>query len=168
MLVRQATGTDGDAVADVQERSWQQAYRHIFPADELDRGGFIKPELWRQRLAVPPTGWATFVGEDGDGAVVGFVTVGPSRDERGVGEVYAIYVDPRSWSGGIGRSLLARAEEHLATGYRRATLWVLDDNPRARRFYEKAGWRPDGERKTELRWGIDTLEVRYGKTLTTA
>ena len=39
-------------------------------------------------------------------------------------------------------------------------LWVLDDNPRARRFYELAGWRLDGGVKEDT---FDTLvrEVRY-------
>ena len=64
-----------------------------FPAAELDRGGFIQPERWRDRIARPPAGWSTFVAEH-DGVVHGFASVGPSRDERGVGELYAIYVEP--------------------------------------------------------------------------
>ena len=30
-----------------------------------------------------------------------------------------------------------------------ASLWVAEDNPRARRFYEKLGFRPDGESQVE-------------------
>jgi hypothetical protein len=37
---------------------------------------------------------------------------------------------------------------------------VLDDNPRARRFYEKHGWSPDGATKTGRDLGINTAEVR--------
>jgi hypothetical protein len=38
---------------------------------------------------------------------------------------------------------------------------VLDTNERTRRFYEAAGWRPDGETKVEP-WGtFDLSEVRY-------
>jgi RimJ/RimL family protein N-acetyltransferase len=44
---------------------------------------------------------------------------------------------------------------------------VLDDNPRARRFYERAGWQPDGAAKTEERWGVAAAEVRYRKRLET-
>jgi ribosomal protein S18 acetylase RimI-like enzyme len=160
--LRRALPGDANAIARVQERGWQHAYRHVFPIEELDRGGFIKAELWRQRLATPPPTWSTFVAER-DGAVVGFACVGASRDERGLGEVYAIYVDPDAWSSGVGRALLARAEEALAGAYEEATLWVLEDNPRARTFYERLGWRADGSRKREARWGVAAPELRYRK-----
>ena len=49
-----------------------------------------------------------------------------------------------------------------------AFLWVLEDNPRARRFYELAGWDTDGERKAEERWGVRAPEVRYRKRFTSS
>jgi GNAT superfamily N-acetyltransferase len=165
MEVRLATDADADGIAGVQERTWQVAYRHVFPVEELDRGGFIQPQRWRDRIARPPTGWTTFVAER-DGAVTGFTSVGPSRDERGIGELYAIYVEPEEWSTGTGRALIERAEAELCRSYAEATLWVLEDNPRARAFYERAGWSPDGERKSEERWGVRAPEVRYRKRLT--
>jgi GNAT superfamily N-acetyltransferase len=162
--LRSATAADADAVAAVQERGWQRAYRHVFPPDELDRGGFIEVERWRRRLVAPPTGWATFVA-DLDGEVAGFVCVGGSRDVRRCGEVYAIYVDPEAWARGLGRALLARAEAELARRWDVASLWVLEANDRARRFYAAAGWEPDGARKRETRFGVSAPEVRYRKRL---
>ncbi len=164
MEVRPATGADADGIARVQERTWRAAYRHVFPVSELDRGGFIQPERWRDRLERPPAGWTTFVAEH-DGVVMGFASLGPSRDERGVGELYAIYVEPEEWSTGAGRALLERAETELRNRYAEATLWVLEDNPRARRFYERAGWAPDGARKADVRMGVRAPEVRYRKRL---
>jgi GNAT superfamily N-acetyltransferase len=163
MEVRWATPEDANGIARVQERGWQAAYRHVFPAEELDRGGFIHADRWIERLVHPPGGWATFVAEH-DGEVVGFTSVGPSRDEAGIGELYAIYVDPEQWSTGTGRALIEQAEEQLRTAYGEVTLWVLEDNPRARQFYERAGWTLDGGRKAEARWGVRAPEVRYRKT----
>ena len=40
---------------------------------------------------------------------------------------------------------------------------MLEDNPRARQFYERAGWSVDGGRKAEARWGVRAPEVRYRK-----
>jgi GNAT superfamily N-acetyltransferase len=164
MEVRRATPKDAAGIARVQERGWQAAYRHVFPAEELDRGGFIQAERWSERLVRPPEGWSTFVA-DHDDEVVGFTSVGPSRDENGIGELYAIYVDPDRWSTGTGRALIAQAEEQLRTAYAEITLRVLEDNPRARQFYERAGWSVDGGRKAEARWGVRAPELRYRKRL---
>jgi GNAT superfamily N-acetyltransferase len=162
--IRAATGADAEAIARVQERTWRAAYRHVFPAEELDRDGFIQPQRWRGRLEHPPGGWSTFVAEE-SGRVIGFAAVGPSRDEPRTGELYAIYVEPEAWSTGTGRALIEAAESRLHERYREATLWVLADNPRARAFYERAGWRADGAEKAEERWGVRATEVRYRKPL---
>jgi GNAT superfamily N-acetyltransferase len=163
MEVRVATGDDAVAVETIRVHGWRVAYRHVLPANELDAMQ-VDPDRWRSRLATPPPGWTTFVAED-EGDVVGFASVGPSRDEHGVGELYAIYVEPERWSTGAGRALLERSEEQLRCEYDIATLWVLDDNPRARRFYEAAGWSADGTRKAEERFGVRAPELRYRKEL---
>jgi RimJ/RimL family protein N-acetyltransferase len=46
-------------------------------------------------------------------------------------------------------------------GFEEATLWVLEDNPRARRFYEIAGWRPDEIVKEDEFLRTRVREVRY-------
>jgi GNAT superfamily N-acetyltransferase len=164
MDVRRATARDAASISGIQERGWQAAYRHVFPIEQLDRGGFIQQARWRQRLRHPPEGWVTFVATR-DKIVLGFAAVGPSRDLPQLGELYAIYVDPDEWSGGTGRALLGEAERELGGRYGEATLWVLEENARARRFYELAGWRPDGGLKADERWGVTAPEVRYRKRL---
>lgn len=102
--------------------------------------------------------------------VIGFASVGPSRDpgaDESVGEVYAIYVVPEEWSRGVGRRLLSEAADAMReAGFREATLWVLDDNPRARRAYESAGWALDGAVKEDVVLDdVAITEVRYRTTL---
>ncbi|HET7129608.1 MAG TPA: GNAT family N-acetyltransferase [Gaiellaceae bacterium] len=161
MHIRPATPDDALAIETIRVHGWRSAYRHVFPASDLDALP-IDPERWWARLHVPPPGWTTVVCED-DGCVVGFASTGPSRDEDEIGEVYAIYVEPEAWSTGAGRALMAAAEQQLASEYDAALLWVLEDNPRARGFYERAGWAPDGVRKAEERLGVRAPEVRYRK-----
>ena len=163
MDVREATVDDARAIETVRVHGWRVAYRHVFPAAALDALP-VDETRWRHRLAEPPPGWAIVVAED-EGAVVGFAATGPSRDGEAIGELYAIYVDPSRWSAGAGRALLARAERELAREHAEATLWVLEANDRARRFYELAGWLPDGAVKTEERLGVRATEVRYRKRL---
>ena len=42
---------------------------------------------------------------------------------------------------------------------------MLEDNPRARNFYERAGWEPDGGRKLDRFLETEVSELRYRKRL---
>ena len=78
-----------------------------------------------------------------------------------VGELYALYLLPAWWSAGVGRALMTSVLDALrGDRYRRVVLWVLADNARARRFYERAGFTLDGS--TNVLNGLGgVLEVRY-------
>ena len=78
-----------------------------------------------------------------------------------VGELYALYLLPAWWSAGVGRALMTSVLDALrGARYRRVVLWVLADNARARRFYERAGFTLDGS--TNVLNGLGgVLEVRY-------
>ena len=161
-MIRRARPGDAEAIARVHVRTWQGAYAHVFPADQLaNLSTEPRVRLWAEYLPRDDAG--IFVSES-DGVVVGFVSVGASRDAAGEGELYAIYVDPDHWGTGAGRELIRTGEEWLRShGFQRATLWVLADNPRARRFYEIAGWSLDGTERTGEHLGVETHEVRYAR-----
>jgi ribosomal protein S18 acetylase RimI-like enzyme len=164
-VVRPATPGDAEAIARVHVRTWQGAYRHVFPAGELASISVEGREGYWRRVLADSTG--VLVSEV-DGEVAGFASVGSSRDAdgEGVGELFAIYVEPAHWDAGVGRELAFAADESLrALGFDEATLWVLEDNPRARRFYESGGWRLDGATRTGTHLGLETREVRYRKAL---
>jgi hypothetical protein len=61
--------------------------------------------------------------------------------------------------------MAAAAGELAAAGFASATLWVLDSNARARRFYELAGWTADGSSKQADVAGATVTEVRYRRAL---
>ena len=162
VLVRDAREEDAERVAEVHVRSWQVAYEHVFGEDRLASLSVAqRVSVVRSWLAHPERG-ALLVAEVG-GAVAGFCSAG-AANELGpdVGEVYAIYADPGHWDLGVGRALMVRTLEVLRErGYAEAVLWVLDDNPRARRFYEAGGWRLDGGRRAGEHLGVRTVELRY-------
>jgi GNAT superfamily N-acetyltransferase len=86
--------------------------------------------------------------------LLGFASYSPSRDSDAdpgrVGEISAIYLLPSAWDKGIGRQLMDATLACLATaGFTQVTLWVLDSNVRARRFYEAGGWSADGGQKLD-------------------
>ena len=126
--------------------SWRATYRGMVPDGYLDRLSVEEREArWREALVGGSQ--CVLVAEGGDG-VIGFASFGPSRDADAgadVGEIPAIYVEPSAIGTRVGRALFEAATSALReAGYRRATLWVLEANERARRFYERAGWAWDG------------------------
>jgi GNAT superfamily N-acetyltransferase len=166
MKVRMASLADARRIEEIRVLTWRFAYREVLPPENLDAMP-IDETRWAHRIKEPPPGWTIIVAEDG-GHVVGFASTGPSRDQLGIGELYAIYVEPDAWSTGAGRELIVRAEEELAKTWGEATLWVLENNPRARRFYERAGWEHDGVRKLERFLETEVAEVRYRRRLTSS
>ncbi|HTF09962.1 MAG TPA: GNAT family N-acetyltransferase [Asanoa sp.] len=141
-------------VAGVHVRAWQAGYAGLIPNEVLDA---LDPETFasRRRQWHGAKEFETLVAVDGP-AIVGFATVGQYRNQqdRGdlvpeIGEVLAIYLEPDRVGTGLGRTLMAAALAELNNrGFRTVRLWVLEDNKVARRFYEKAGFQPDGERST--------------------
>jgi ribosomal protein S18 acetylase RimI-like enzyme len=165
--VRQARGDDVSALVALHVRAWQWAYRGQIPDWYLDglSQTIDQREAWRRaQLQQPDPEERTWVVTLA-GRVAGFADTGSSRDE-GVGpeiaELYSIHIDPDFVSRGLGRRLLVVAVDDLRQrGYRRATLWVLSTNARARRFYGAAGWSPDGAAKIDALRGFDLHEIRY-------
>ena len=153
MRIREAEPRDAKAIAEVHVRSWQAAYRGQLTDDYLD-GLSVEERLEQHRrsLEEPRAEWRTWVADDA-GRVAGFAVTGPSEDadaEPSTGEVYAIYLEPDRVGTGLGRGLFEHAVADLRErGFTAVTLWVLETNEQARRFYEVAGWRSDGAETSE-------------------
>jgi GNAT superfamily N-acetyltransferase len=158
-VIRPGTPDDAEGVARVHVETWQAAYAHALPQEQLQALSVAEAVERSQRR--PPT----FVAER-DGEILGFVSVGSSRDPGTDGELFAIYVHPHHSGTGVGRALIEAGEDELRRlGHHDAILWVLDDNPKARRFYELAGWSLDGAAREIRIFGFDVAEVRYAKRL---
>jgi GNAT superfamily N-acetyltransferase len=165
--VRLARPQDALAVAGVHVRAWQVAYRDLIDNEFL---AGLRPEDRAATYAF---------GSDGQGApetilateddeVLGFATMGPSRDEDAPrsGEILALYVDPPNWGTGVGRLLLGAARGRLLRrGFGEAILWVLVGNEQAERFYRADGWQRDGAERWEQPYGVVSRVVRYRRAL---
>jgi ribosomal protein S18 acetylase RimI-like enzyme len=161
--IRRARLEDAAAIAAVHVRTWQSAYEHVFGAERLAGLDLAAREGLARRLATDPESDA-FVVED-EGRIVGFVATGPPEEEGEERELYAIYVLPEAWGTEAGTGLMQAAVEAMRARHAAdAILWVLDDNPRARRFYEREGWYADGSAESEY-LGLTVPLVRYRLTL---
>lgn len=164
MRVRPAQAADADVIARVHVAAWQHAYRGILSDDYLAGLSVERRRtMWAESIAKgTPTVLVAQAGEQ----VAGFSAVGPSRDPdaaAGDHEIWAIYLAPEHWSKGLGRDLwLASRALAVARGAGRLSLWVFANNPRARRFYERAGASIEsGSTKTFQLGGVTLEEVRY-------
>ncbi|MHC3468824.1 N-acetyltransferase family protein [Streptomyces sp. 7R007] len=160
---------DCDRVAEIRVRGWQSAYRGLIPQPYLDALSVPEDaERRRARFLEGRAGVANLVAEQ-DGQVVGWSCHGPYRDgevRAGDVELYAIYVDADRFGSGIGYALLQESLRLCtAAGHRRMLLWVLKENARARRFYERQGFRADGVEEPFDVDGVRVPEVRYVREL---
>jgi len=167
-VIREATPADARRIAEIHVRAWRFAYKGQMP-EQLLAGRTVEGrlEMWNRGLARRGQGetfpriWVF----EREGQVIGFVSSGPSQDPDATsetGEVYAIYIEPDAIGTGVGRVLFSHGVDDLKElGFERATLWVLESNELGRRFYEAAGWLPDGTEKLEDWDGFGIPEVRY-------
>ena len=171
-VIREARIGDEEQIARVHVAAWRAAYRGMMPDAFLDAlSEDDRAKRWRERFENPPGGKRRIVvALDGGDAIVGFAGVGPAREGAGDrGELYMINLAPAAWGRGIASALLDQCVKDLsAFGHREAILWVLRQNSRARRFYEREGWTHEGDRRdtiTESGFTFEVDELRYVRAL---
>jgi GNAT superfamily N-acetyltransferase len=134
--IREARTDEGPLLAAVQERASVAALAHIFPSE---RCPYPRPAVharWAAAVAEPQT-WTLIALDDGE--PVGAACVSSEWLE-------GLYVVPERWGTGLAGELHDRAIEIVCgLEFALCQLWVLEDNARARRFYERRGWRENGE-----------------------
>lgn len=162
--IRTATPADARSIARVHIASWREAYAGIVPNEYLASLDIDQREsLWSEVITRATS--STWIAEVAL-RTVGFANLGPSRDEDADPadlELYAIYLDPEAWGLGVARDLMRTLlSEVPATSA--VTLWVLADNDRARHFYRRHGFAPDGVEKIEEFNDTRLTEVRYRRT----
>jgi ribosomal protein S18 acetylase RimI-like enzyme len=132
VALRPARAEDAAAVAAIWQAGWADGHLGNVP-DELvaARDG----DSFRSRASDHVAD--TTVAEAG-GEIAGFVMV---IDD----EVQQVYVASHHRGTGVADALLTDAERQIATaGHPSGWLAVVAGNARARRFYERRGWRDDG------------------------
>src|SRR5688500_9633628 len=127
-LLRPARAHDAEAIARVWHDGWADG--HLGHGPDALRA-YRRSEHFLPRL--PPRIGTTTVSEI-EATLVGFVTVHED-------EVEQVYVSARARGHGVADALLEHAEHVIAARFPSAWLAVVEGNARARRFYERNGWR---------------------------
>lgn len=149
---------DAGVIAALHQATVGVAYRGYFPGSPPPAVAELRA-VWDERLADPT---AVALVACRDGRPVGSVMARADPDFPG-GQLAGLHVLPPEWGKGIGGGLHDAALAVLSeAGYRDAGLWVIAENNRARRMYERRGWaRCPGVEQTA--YGV--MEVRYRREL---
>lgn len=159
--VDRLTLDDCDELGRVHVRVWRESYADDMPADYL--AGLSAERFaasWRRRVEQPGAdgraGWTLVARSGRTGAIVGFASAGPSRDvdppaER---ELYAVNLLAEVHGTGLADVLLDRVLGDLPV-----TLWVVENNARARAFYTRRGFVDEGGRKQHEATGTPEMRM---------
>ncbi len=136
----------------VHWKSWHEAYPGIVDQGYLDAMTLEKCEKmaysWPDNLIVAKD----------NNRVIGFVGYGDRGDEApDTGEIFALYVLAEYYGKGVAQQLMKAGLQQL-TNYPEICLWVLKENKRAIRFYEKCGFVSSGEQ--QISSNIGATEIR--------
>jgi ribosomal protein S18 acetylase RimI-like enzyme len=168
VVLRPCAVVDAEAVERLRVSGWKAAYRGLVPDSFLD--GMLADVERRRQLIASQGGQVMETVAVSGADVVGWIVAGSCRDADRTypwqGEIYGCYVLPGWWGNGIGRRLLDHTANALQEGGRMdLSLWVLEGNVRARRFYESCQFLPEGKRQLLDLCG-PVPEVRYLRHLT--
>ena len=142
ITVRRASTDDLEPLTSAYTAAWREGFRDMFSALVFIREDFDQERQEECRQALLDDSIDVYVAEH-DGYVVGYSGVADRGDES---EVVALWVHPHAWGSGAGPALLATIEDrHRNVGRMHLRTWLPEDSPRARRAFEKAGWKPSGE-----------------------
>jgi len=150
LSIRDSGPGDAEALFAIQKVASVAGLAHVFPPE---RYAYPDDEIrarWRE------VGGRVFLAER-DGRAVGLAAVDDCW-------LNGLYVVPDEWGGGVAVALHDVAVAEIAAQHDEAKLWCLEENHRARRFYERRGWRRNGETRT-VPFAPQPLDVGYSLDL---
>lgn len=148
LKVREAALTDSLEMSTVYTQSWKAAYSGILSDDYLDA---LNNEKWTEELvdkfeSNSIKAWVVSSGKE----IIACATVADSKYTKYEGylEVESLYVLPKYWENKAGSLLMDEILSYAKKeGYEHLNLWDFEDNAESIKFYEKFGFKANGDLK---------------------
>jgi GNAT superfamily N-acetyltransferase len=163
MLIRQALRADAPALADLGRRLWFDTYTGLIPASNIELHLQATFGLAQQEAELSDPACTTLVVDEG-GHLLGYALLqphGPAQEHPACRfsrplEVVRFYVDRVLHGSGAAHELMAAVLTHaVAAGHDGVWLQVWEQNPRAIRFYAKAGFMDAGDASFRIGEQVD-------------
>jgi GNAT superfamily N-acetyltransferase len=163
MVIRDANESDVVGIANLHAESWRATYRGILSDDYLENHAHQdRLAVWQDRLARTDLKPMFVIVADIGSQLAAFACVFPEEDAVFGSFLDNLHVAPHLTGQGLGRQLLSEIARRLLKNgsHMGLCLWVIEQNRRARQFYERAGamvvgsatkTSPDGQSVVALR-----------------
>lgn len=144
-VVRSANAGDVASIVEAYLESWRAAYEGLLPEQVINEQAELRRDHdWHRGIVADTSEVSVAVTVEAD-EIVGVVqaTEAPGH-KRDLPEITMLYVAPSAWGGPAAAALLVAGTNWIASrGHLAARLRVVEAQARARRFYEREGWRID-------------------------
>ena len=163
-MIRKMELEDAARAAEICVLEWRNAYRGIISDAVLFEKNWISQRIAQFEAFTDNPFQENYVFDDG--IIKAFSIIGPCRDKDKTDsyELWGLYVDHSMHNKGIGTQMIAFCEGRARElAHSEVVLWTLEENRKARDFYENRGYTPDGSKKFIEKYQVN--EVRYSKKL---
>jgi len=167
-LIRYANINDAEILGRIHSESSKEGFKDIIPDNILIDVFSVErrtKSFIRELTEGSPTSAIVF--EENEPA--GFISFGKCRysnNDKSWTELWRIYLLPKFWGSGIAKELIEWGINEIhKSNFTNVELWVLEDNKRARKFYEKIGFIHDNTSQIIDIMGVGLKEIRYVKSI---
>lgn len=161
--IRKVKKGDSTTLADIQVRSWREAFSHIIPPEFIEK--FLDIDYVSgiyERLLKENKGNGYIMEVEGHSHCIAYWDKARNFDTNDMAELICIHSLPDNWRKGYGKIMMERVLCDISLqGYTKVVLWVFKENERARLFYEACGF----EETDECKESLGATEMLYMKRL---
>jgi GNAT superfamily N-acetyltransferase len=150
LQIRDGRRDEAAAFMEIQRAASLVAFAHIYPRERYPFPDESVREQWEKLLGDNVVRVLVAEHESTTLGVIAFSSE----------QLHQLWVLPTEWGSGVAIRLYLAALEIRGVDRYPWQLWVLEQNPRARRFYERQGWRLDG-RQMETRFPPHPVLLGY-------
>ena len=161
ITIRLAIPADAPDIAEVLMRSWEVAYKDIVPADFIRERNATRTAQFK----IPDDDTSYYIMQK-YGKTVGMMRLLPDNSDDSIYDLQAIYLHPDYFLQGIGTTAMEFAfEKARSLGKTAVTVWVLEDNINAIKFYKKCGFAVDDGKTRIWNYGKPLAGIKMRKDL---
>lgn len=164
-LIRYANLEDSDVLGKIHSGSSQAAFKGIITDHILNDVFSIERRTKRfiSELSEGSPRTALVFEENEPAGLISFGKCRYGNNDKSWLEIWRIYLTPKFWGSGVANELIEWGiNEILKESFTNIELWVLEENMRARNFYEKVGFKHDNTFQI-FNMGKEIRELRYIK-----